>query len=296
MSKKIKVEFYIVKLQGNGSVTFESIVDTVGRSTNDASRTIDINHSPIRLHESGDYSNFCHGDMVRIRMDEFPIVASQDGDMEPIDLDDDEGLGEETAFLYQIPTKVLMLQKNQYGVSAPSFAKYFQQKSDVQIQLEPVMQGDAVARMSTMQRIKNFKVSIAQTNKMTNLQGQDMAVDEVINLSRHFHSDSIDIEVSMGKKKDRSLTIENVINTAKTFFNHANIQQLGDIKAITISGDSENGDHEVLNLLDDWIKESIEIDPIDIRRIEYKERAQALRDSWENRRDQLEKMFLPQNP
>ena len=111
-------------------------------------------------------------------------------------------------------------------------------------------------------------------------------------LPSHFHSDSINLEVSIGKEEGKTLSIQNIISSVKTFFDHANSQQLGDIKSIKVSGDSENGTPEFLDLLEDWVRESIEINPVDIRRIEYKERAQALRDSWINRRDLLEEMFL----
>jgi hypothetical protein len=124
MSKKINVDFYRVEILGNNSDKFENIIKSVGSSANDASRTIDINHSPTRLQEFGEYPNFCDGNMMRIRMDEIPSLASVDGDIAPITFDDDEGLGEETAFLYQIPTRVLMLQRNKFGVSASSFTKY----------------------------------------------------------------------------------------------------------------------------------------------------------------------------
>ncbi len=291
MPSKINVDFYRVEILGNTSSTFENIVKAVGNSANDATRAIEIRYSHTRLQEHGEYPNFCNGDMVRIRMDDIPNVASLDGDIDPIDLEDDEGLGEQTAFLYQIPTRVLMLQRNGFGVSAFAFRSYFEQKSGVKIRLDPVMQTDVIERMKTLQTIKSFQVSIAKTNKMYHLKTQDIGVSDTLNLGRHFDADSINLEVSVGNQK--SLSIGNVISAVTTWFNHANSKRLGDIKSIKVSGDSGNGTPELLDLLQDWIKESIDINPVNIRRIEYKERAQALRDAWIARRDQLEEMFLP---
>jgi len=295
MTKQIKVDFYRIKLLDNPTVSFENIIQSVEQSTNDATRSVKINGYPVRLQVAKAYPNFCSGDMIRIRMDDTPTVASVSGDTELLNLDDDEGLGEETAFLYQIPTMVLMLQRNRNGVSESSFAKYFTAKSGIEVRLEPVVQGDVIARITRMQTISKFEITVAGASTMSALKGQDLAVDEILSLSNRFHAQSVTMEVSVGNQKTKSLSFGTVIESATKLFSHAT-KQLGDIKTIKVSGDTENGHLEVLDLLQDWVRETIDVNPVDNRRISYDERSQCLRDAWEKQRDLLEEMFPAQNP
>src|SRR5580704_9270886 len=116
----------------NGAPPFEDLVQLVEESPRDDGRNLEIGPDPARLQESGIW-NHCHeGEMVRIRMDMLPRKASLDGALEDLDFEDDEGLGEETAFLYHPPTQVLALQRNRSGVSASGLAWYVKEKGHIE--------------------------------------------------------------------------------------------------------------------------------------------------------------------
>jgi hypothetical protein len=57
-------------------------------------------------------------------MDNFPRRAKQHEESRELDLDEDEGLGHSTAFLYDARQKILALQGNLTGVGSSRFAEY----------------------------------------------------------------------------------------------------------------------------------------------------------------------------
>jgi hypothetical protein len=122
----------------DGASTFEQLIEQVDATPPDDNRNLEVGTNPARLQVSGVWNQCREGEMVRIRMDTLPRKASLDGALEDLDFGDDEGLGEETAFLYHPPTRILAIQRNRTGVSASSLVWYFKEKGQIDrpIQLE----------------------------------------------------------------------------------------------------------------------------------------------------------------
>lgn len=62
--------------------------------------------------------------MVRIRMNEVPVIAGLDGKRPSIPLKPDQGIGEDTAFDYDEKTQVLAIQSHRMGMSASRWGFY----------------------------------------------------------------------------------------------------------------------------------------------------------------------------
>ena len=99
MSKLMKVDFYKVVMPENAACKFDEILDRISAIPADDHRNVVRAGYPIRLQEATKGGAVWEGEFVRIRMDEIPVKASLGGAIEPIELEDDEGIGEETAFL-----------------------------------------------------------------------------------------------------------------------------------------------------------------------------------------------------
>src|SRR5688572_2971560 len=81
--------------------------------------------TPFRLQEGGKVEgDICEGDLIRIQMDQLPTKADLAGAAAPFPLREDEGIGHATAFLYYIPLRVLLLQRQRSGVSPAAVAGY----------------------------------------------------------------------------------------------------------------------------------------------------------------------------
>lgn len=293
MSKKVRVDFYRVDTK-NPSVLFEDVIQKISAFPQDESRNVVIRGFPIRLQDSSSQRPGCWwGDLVRIRMNNIPTKASLSGEVEPLDLEDDEGLGEETAFLYHIPTKVLMIQRNRLGVSAAAFSTYCKKICQLSedIDFDPILRGDVLTRLRQMSIIRRFDVKTARLEDLSILKGQDLGVNEILNIGDIFGALNVSLTVSVGKKKKMSL--ENVITTAISLFRHASANT-GNVKKIEISGaNDEDEKSETIDLLEYWITAEIDIDPADLRLVSYAERLQALEQAWNQKKDEIQQMFPP---
>jgi len=294
MSKKVRVDFYRVDTK-DSLVLFEKVIQQISDLPNDETRNIEIRGFPIRLQSSSQRLGFWQGDLVRIRMNDIPTKASLSGETELLDLEDDEGLGEETAFLYHISTKVLLIQRNRLGVSASAFSKYCQKICQLSeyIAFDPILRGDVLTRLTQMQIVRKFELKVARVEDLGILKGQDLGVDEILDIKDFFNAPNVSLTVSVGNKRNMSLA--NVIATARSLFRHAS-ENTGNVKKIEVSGANEEDDKtDIIDLLEYWIKEWIDITPSDPRTVSYAERLQALEKAWDQRQDELQKMYPQAN-
>ncbi len=97
-------------------------------------------------------------------MDTLPRKSNvETGQLTLLDLDDDEGLGEETAFLYDPATHCLTIQRNRFGVSANAFATYCTEIGAFEsaLNLEPIISADAIARLQEFDRVNRLTIKVA---------------------------------------------------------------------------------------------------------------------------------------
>jgi Family of unknown function (DUF6731) len=147
MSKNVKFDFFKVTMPDGTDL--DAGLQKVHGMKNDKTRTLDLGGRHVRLQES----EFGHGlwefEMLHIRMDGIPAKASLDGAIEVFDLDDDEGIGEESAFVYHVGTKTLVVQRNKFGVSSGTLGRYFEKLLCIQdkIEIDPLIQEGALARI-----------------------------------------------------------------------------------------------------------------------------------------------------
>jgi hypothetical protein len=124
MPKTIKIDFFKVTMPDDAAVTFEAHLDAIQQiPLQDDARTRSLRGDPVRLQQLHHRAGCVEGDMVRTRMDSLPEKSNVDtGELTPLDLREEEGLGEETAFLYDPPSRCLAIQRNRYSVSASALA------------------------------------------------------------------------------------------------------------------------------------------------------------------------------
>lgn len=162
--------------------------------------------------------------------------------------------------------------------------------SEELIYIDPVIQPEALERLASMKTVTNFELRIAGLDNMSIFQDQNYGVKEIIELSEEFHSPVINLNFSTGRKKQRSLSLEKITNTAMEWLRVSSQTQA--VKKIRISGASEENDHLYIDLLKDRMRESVNIKKTgNSRVISYQERRESVRESWQRREKELRKMF-----
>lgn len=291
MTTRIKVDFYrIVDCQGV-FIPFEEILQSLSKLPSEK-KYQDLGAYPAYLYQL-DYTSdsMWEGEVVRLRMHDNPVKGNRECRVEEISLGDDEGIGEQTAFLYHPQTRILVFQVNHYGISLPNFIKYFERASGNKdlYRLDPVLQPDAMIRLNSMKYVYEFNVSVAGLKNKAEAFTKEPALTEFLSLSESYDSPNISVKLSVGRKKKKnwSLDVAKVIETVKTM----SLFGKNPIKNIKISGASEDSEQIFVDILKDKMRETIDIKTSDKRNIPYMERKQALREGWSRRKNEILKFF-----
>jgi hypothetical protein len=290
MSSKVTVDFFRVRIDAE-NIKFEELLAHIA-ALSELKRNLQYHGDVLRLHSLHQTNQSREGDMTRIRLDDLPSKASLEGDLSAIDLGENEGLGEQVAFIYHPTTEILLLQRNRNSLTARNFAYYVSEKggADEPIYFDPVLREDAVRRLAEMQVIRKFDVRFAKVNNTAVLRNNNRSTKEMIDILDYFSAPSARLLLSMGHKKG-SLPLEKIKSAARALAgigqqNH----QHNEVVRVEIAGTDAEGEPDVLDLVEFKMVEVVSAEA-EGRRLPYQSRRAALRKAFENRRAELGRMF-----
>jgi hypothetical protein len=277
-----------------GSPTLENVINSVAALPDDAARTQIVNGVPVRLHASSSpMAHRVEGEMIRIRMDTAPARASINGPVGDFDFDDDEGFGEETAFLYDTRYRILVLQRNHTGVSASSFSGYYEllPRLGGAVVLDPVMDPKTTAKFNELATIRQFEVSVAGiTNSETiHDMNPNASVQKFPDLVDHFGAQSVRIYLSM-EHQPGGLSLNRVKQAARQLLQASDDDHVA-VRKIELSGRTPDDDALVVDLLRDRLVEEDEIPISTERRLPYEARRIALERAYSRQEGTLQGLF-----
>jgi hypothetical protein len=292
-SKTIRVDFYKVTVSGEWS-EFEGFLRHVASSMSHREQAFKINKSSvIRLREIHFDSDFCSGDMVKIKMDDLPTKSSISSNYdENIQLGVDEGIGTGTAFLYHLPSKILLIQSVSSGVSVSNFSKYFMSQypsGKSSVVLYPIIRQDALKIVEGMIRIRSFDIKFANIDRKESIpNSEDFSVESAIDLATYYDAPSVEVQIGVGRDKSRNLLMDNVRKTFDWILKMKNKGEINVSKA-RITGVDEDSVTKVIDLLECTIREEIKVSCPE-RTVEFWRRKNALHMAWDKRKEELKAM------
>ena len=289
MPKNVNIDFYKVVLPENAATTFEALLDRIAQiPLQDDARTREITGDPVRLQELHHHGAYLEGDMVRTRMDTLPRKSNiETGQLALLDLDDDEGLGEETALLYDPATHCLTIQRNRFAVSASAFAGYCTEIGafESSITLEPLISGDAIARLGEFDRVNRLEIKVAGLAGGQVLRESPYSLAHMAEFADEYAGPVVKIEVSMGHRKG-SLARDRVRNVVDWLRGQARRGGV-DVRRIEVSGSAPGDETQVLDLLESRIVEQRAVEVNRNRVITYTARRNAVRAAWDAQRERI---------
>lgn len=290
MPVQVKVDFYTVKVP-KGS-TFEGIIEDDAKTKNDDSRNADIRGFPVRLQKLHVGKEYLEGDMLRIQMSDLPPKAKLSGKIGDLDLADDEGIGGETAFLYDPLLKVIALQRNRRGVGARALAEYFEDKAELddEIELQPIIQGAAIARLARMKETRRLKVRFAGVTNAAYFKRQGVGVEEMIDVLEFFRAPSGTFEMSMGRESG-SLWTKRIITLGRRLITMSPDVGGGDVTTMEVSGILDDDSKDEFDVLSYRMVEVVTVNENKHRRSSYKRRRPEIRTAWDRRKKELKDMY-----
>jgi hypothetical protein len=287
INKSIKIDFYQIQIE-NQNVNFSNIIEQVAQTANDSTRNEDKGEGVLlRLQELNRRKELkiWQGEMIRIRMNDLPLKINVDGKVDDLDLDEDEGIGDETAFLFDESTNILVIQRNRNAVTASSFAWYFGKKSGEQIGLLPLMNDTALKRMAQMSEHRRLEIALAKPQQFKEFADKNLATGALTGLMKYFESLSLHLTVSMGRS-DGSLA--QVVSFAKFLYTWAQSNP-DEVKSITVSGTSDEGS-EIIDLLADRLVETHVVTVVE-RKVSSESVRNAVYEAWIKRKQYLKYVY-----
>jgi hypothetical protein len=290
--KFINIDFYKARIPSSWP-SLEDLMKQVDEISSSDQKTVSINSFPVRLERLETSENIWEGDMVRIQMNELPDIAKVSGGSQPINVEDDEGLGESTAFLYDAKLQVLVIQRTVSGVSATTFSKYFNHFIDEagDIGLQVILELDVIQRLNSFNLARRLDIRVAGLDHLSAFNDVERGVEEMIELAKKYQSPTLNLSLSMSHDKENSLSLENIISTAKGWLKIGNSEEKVKVNKLSVSGkEDELSETSIIHLIGKTIRERKEVTLVN-RRLPYQGRRKAINNAWKGRRDDLRKMF-----
>lgn len=286
MLVSFKVDFYQVILPENAP-SFLEIARSINAMNEDA-KVKDILGHPVRPLSMTIGANTIEADFTKIRMNTLPKRRSRLGVHRKIDFTGDEGLGEDTCFIYRADTKILALQRSRSGVTAHLLAAYFAPIAGLHfVELRPIPGKEVFDNIDMMTDIKNIEVSIAKVKNLSFLSGRGFGAEKLIELTDLFGAGNIKIKLS-ASGKGNSLTGSNLKDFIKLMIRGQSNDKVT-VRKVAITGKNPGDDDlEPIDLLAKRLVYEAEIEVADSRDVSSSERLGGVKDGIENYSEYLQ--------
>lgn len=203
---------------------------------------------PIRMQNYKILGDERIGSATKIRMTELPLKANINApDLDKLELNDDEGITNITAFVIIPKYSTLILQRNQQGVRAGSFIHLLESLIDISdISLDVMLEPDVISKLEKMTAIRTYTLRV--TSPIDKDTYEEMSVNKTAELAKHYGGRSIKVEIGMGQGNPKeSLLIDKVKQSAKSILKMKSDEQV-QVESLIIRG--KDFDDEKINPLD----------------------------------------------
>lgn len=259
--RKFRTYFFTVHSDTNESNFSDCLASIYRLSPED--RTIDVNGVTVRLAQL-DYtwssSGLLCGDFERLQMDDLPPKSRISGEQEELELDDDQGLGHTTAFIYNVQMDILALQNNITGVGAARIQEYLTKlllaigRRSTVLHIRPFVlpEGEARAILDPERDLAFRKLIFTITNpdmigdSLAHLPGNQSILYTFAQAASLAEAVKLTVSLSVGTSRTKSLIPDKVINTIKEAIGL--VDDGVEVEKLIVSGVFD-GENQELNML-----------------------------------------------
>jgi len=287
MFKNLTFDFFKVAIPEESGISFEDVLLSVDALTGEE-RAHDMGDHPIRLQHLEKKTDYYIGDVAKIRMNDIPDKMKLSGETTSIGLDNDEGLGEISTFVFHPATSVLTLLRNRNAVRITGFSNYFDGKCPVpNLSYDYILQAEAYTRLENLKRIQRVDVEVAAPGNSKLFKDLDITPSQLLDLQKSAPRVRVAFTYSMAHDKS-SLPKNNVMSFA-TKLRDVFVDKNEDIKMIVSGNDVM--ERETIDLFGDSLFDTIKVDIGSQRRISDNQRRTAAIQAWSNNRSYITKVF-----
>lgn len=224
---KFSVEFYRPEVLGDTGTSFSDVLQNIA-GMNDAGR-IRVGDDPAVVLTVEHNENEFIGEAARIRMDDLPSVVSvASGNRHDLQMADQEGLGEEIYFLYDVGLDVIAIQ-NKGHFRASALALLLGDLASASLYFQPILTRDASDRFDRMSLVRKISFRLARPHDFGG--ARTPALNRSFRIIDDFDGASAKVEITVGRERGRGLSM-NAAHRLVEAFGHAGEQ----FKSLSITG------------------------------------------------------------
>jgi len=144
---------------------------------------------------------------TRLRDFNVPTRAKEDQPAEPIDLDDDEYIGENVSAIYDENHHILMLQRNKYSLGPSAiteYINYFHDNPNEEIFLRPIRIVNTKNKIKSAKFHRKIRIKFADLDKK-NTEGRSASIAKWMSLFQEYESVIGEVIISVDRKRNATL-------------------------------------------------------------------------------------------
>lgn len=193
-------------------------VDTTYDLLGENARIQHIERMIWRNPQTGAEKIFWKLQLLRIRLNVLPGIATESGKFSPLELEDDEYVGEDVALLYDPEYYVIMIQRNRNSLTPTGIEQYFNRISNDyrhQIAFVSIPLPEFMRTIGENDIIRKVVLTLSTTNLDTEILPQGSALSRIINSARQCGAVTMTVNISMGRSRNgRGLNRDEVLGLA----------------------------------------------------------------------------------
>jgi hypothetical protein len=292
-SKLLNADFF--KLEVTSGQHFADIVAGIAAEGIKKETTLEVKDDFFtRLESAANWGEeYIEGQIVRLRMNSLPDKAGFSEPIQAIGFNEEEGVGESAAFLFQKKSNVLLLERNRNALTTYTFAEFFRRAGKINghINLNPVLQHDAYEKVFNARIVRKLVVQLAGPDNIgAAVAEMEPSVGEMLKARQSLKAPVAEFSYSIGRQRKEGLSLEHVRGAVNDFL-RLNRGEDTHVEKLVVHGSL--GPHEdfSVDLLESrlWGRDTVETTLE--RRIPYERKRDALRRIWQRFKGEIDKLF-----
>ena len=282
MKKKFKVLFFQVDMGLNRS-TFADLLQRI-QILSPEERTAESKNLRLDKIEKDELTKVWYGTLTKIRMDNLPEKMNhKTGESSDLLINDDEGIAEMSAFLFDPEVNLLLVQRSTYGPSETAFSEYFHEKCTTSpIAMNIILKRDVLEKLRNMQILYKFECKMAKP--VADVFVNDSSVTNFLNSLGT--TEYADVEIILSADKSTGLA-----SWIKKFATLLSQNITGRYKRLKVGGISSDGTQDFLDLLQCKKEELVEIERDSFRTISFTTRKNVLKEAYSDTKEEMYEMY-----
>lgn len=292
LKKTITYDFWKVATPSSFTGGFPAALKQLATISQIANRNETIGGNTLRWEELDTTGRYFYGDFLKLRMELLPMKGGLSIKSSNLGLNQNEGISELFAFMFDTQSDIFVCQYNHYGASINALIEYIHSKVNLggPLYFHPVITENSLKKLNSMNDIRHFSYKIAKPTSPALNPNSRGTIEESIAIMDDLGAANIEILVTSGYTR-KSMTIRQILAKTKALLSGTSTANAS-VEKIEVGGYS-NGEKSVIDLIQDRMREKFDLHVGSNRTISYSDRKNSALKALNSRRQELISQFGP---